>query len=97
MSDWPMARSVLGHTVGTRRPRMMRYVLAAAVLALLAQAPRVHAVPEILVWCVASTSPTGQREYCSPVREAVRAEMLRRWDASNGWDRDEGMIITRVQ
>lgn len=77
----------------------MRYALAAAaVLFLLAQAPRAHAVPEILVWCVSSTgTTTGQREVCSPVREVVRAEMLRRWDASNGWDRGEGVSVVRVQ
>jgi hypothetical protein len=39
----------------------------------------------------------GQREVCSPVREVVRAEMLRRWDASNGWDRGEGVSVVRVQ
>lgn len=77
---------------------MRRMFAVLAVLSLVAQAPRAQAVPEILVWCVSSTgTTTGQREVCSPVREVVRAEMLRRWDASNGWGRGEGISVVRVQ
>ncbi len=73
---------------------MRRVFAVAAVLALLAQAPRAQAVPPVVTWCV--NSP-GAAEFCSPVRERVLASVKKRLSTGEDWAVGQGLTIARVQ
>lgn len=74
----------------------MRFALAlaAAVLALLAQAPRAHAVPPVIAWCVSSP---GAVDVCSPDEERILASVRKRLAGGEGWDLGGQLTVTRVQ
>lgn len=72
----------------------MRRVLAAAVLALLAQAPRAQADLPVVAWCVSSP---GAADLCSADEERVLAAVRKRLDHGEGLELGGQVIVTRVQ
>lgn len=72
----------------------MRRVLAAAVLALLAQVPRAHAVPPVVTWCVSSP---GAADLCSPDEDRVVAAVRKRLAQGEGWWIGDRLTVERVQ
>lgn len=71
----------------------MRRVLAVAVLALVAQAPRAQALPPVVTWCVSSP---GAADLCSPDQERILRAVQKRL-ASEVWNIGEKLTIERVQ
>lgn len=72
----------------------MRRVLAAAILALLAQAPRAQADLPVVAWCVSSP---GAADLCSPSEERIVSAVRKRLAAGEGWQIGDRLTVERVQ
>lgn len=73
---------------------MRRALAAAAVLALLVQAPQARAALPVVAWCVSSP---GEVDTCSAVKERILATVEKRMATAEEWELGGQLTITRVQ